>query len=225
VAPHAIVHRHGTTVFVSWKSVPQATYYAVGLRLGDGRGVSHTVAADKTMFTGVPVTDRLTATIYPVMSDGVTGPTATVARKAKRISDLGFVGIDRSNGAFTLTPGKTYTLRVLATKHPIYVDAAPVPAKPHGGNFPFTAAGERGGTPRWTMRVHLPSDIADNFHYWVIGVKVGRKTYDVKIHVLPPKHRSARILTIGGAATGSSSTLAVTTFTNGTMNFGLPASN
>lgn len=95
--------------------------------------------------------------------------------------------------------------------------------------------------PRWTMRVHLPSDIADNFHYWVIGVKVGSKTYHVKIHVLPPKQRSGKILMGGGPtvgvnggpataagsspATGTGAGLPVTTFTNGTVNFGLPASS
>jgi hypothetical protein len=167
------------------------------------------------------------------MSDGVTAPTATVARKAKRISKLGFVGVKRQNHSFNLTPGKTYTLRVLSEKHPTYIDAAPVPAQPHGGHFPFATSGMRDGTSRWTMRVHLPSDIADNFHYWVIGVTVGKKTYDVKIHVLPPKHRSARILmtgvpatgTSGSSATGTSGALSVTTFAGGVVNFGMPPSS
>ncbi len=70
---------------------------------------------------------------------------------------------------------------MLASKtQPVYVDAAPAPAVPHGATTGFFRDGSSGGVPRWHIYFYLSSS---QYRDWNVGVRVGSKLYTVHLHL------------------------------------------
>jgi hypothetical protein len=69
--------RGGTSVLISWAAVPHARRYAVGVSISDGRKLSLTTAQTSVRVSDVTASTTLTATVWPVMPDGVIGTSAS----------------------------------------------------------------------------------------------------------------------------------------------------
>lgn len=106
------------------------------------------------------------------------GNTATT-RVQVRVVSMMIQGAPYANGVYTLRKGRTYTVLVLSTTRPRYVDAALCPRTPHGLDHYFTKV----GTNRWAIGVTMDRGMRTG--YWNLGVKIGSTTRSIKAYVKP----------------------------------------
>ncbi|MCW2755868.1 MAG: hypothetical protein JWQ32_3279 [Marmoricola sp.] len=83
------------------------------------------------------------------------------------------------NGAYVVHAGRTYTLLVAAGSRPRYVDAALYPTMPRLLDHEFIKAGHN----RWALGDTFSTAMIHH-RYWYIGVRIGRHTHVLKVHVI-----------------------------------------
>jgi hypothetical protein len=71
-----------TRASIKWLRVPRAVRYAIGVNLGDGRKLSFTTTRVSVTVTKLTKADSVSATVWPVMPDGVIGKSATAKLKS-----------------------------------------------------------------------------------------------------------------------------------------------
>jgi hypothetical protein len=74
--------RAANSVLISWLPVPYASRYAVGVVVSDGRRLSLTTSRSSLRIPGVAANATLTATVWPVMPDGIVGASASAKLSA-----------------------------------------------------------------------------------------------------------------------------------------------
>ena len=114
-------------------------------------------------------------------------PTPKPTHKAKPVPQpkttavtVSISGISALNGTYRIRAGSLYNLVLVSKTQPVYVDAAPAPAAPHGATTGFFRDGSSGGVPRWHIFFYLKGS---QYRDWNVGVRVGSKLYTVHLRL------------------------------------------
>jgi hypothetical protein len=81
-ASRPVFTRAADSVRITWLPVPRASRYAVGVVVSDGRRLSLTTSKSSLSVPDVAADTTLTATVWPVMPDGIVGTSATAKLNA-----------------------------------------------------------------------------------------------------------------------------------------------
>ncbi|MEV5001413.1 Ig-like domain-containing protein [Nocardioides sp. LML1-1-1.1] len=99
-------------------------------------------------------------------------------RGTYRLPRIYLVGAPFRNGAWQVRAGEAYTLVVNGSRvRPYYVDAAPVPRKPHGRDHDLRRVGKQ----RWAITVTMQPGMGHD-RLWNLGVMIGKKLKVVRVH-------------------------------------------
>ena len=104
-----------------------------------------------------------------------------VSRTSATITVLAYylVGAPFENGAFTVHPGRVYTLVVThSARRPVYYDATVYPLRPTERDNAFYRAGHN----RWTLGILMQRSLRTH-PYWNIGVRIGSTLHIIKIRI------------------------------------------
>ncbi|SDS05777.1 40-residue YVTN family beta-propeller repeat-containing protein [Nocardioides scoriae] len=106
---------------------------------------------------------------------GNTSSTRLVARTTK----VAVSGAAMEGGRYVVRRGRTYTVLVAATSQPRWVNAAPAPRRPAGGNYAFTEIAKG----RWALGVSFNRP-TKHHTLWNFGTRVGGTTTVTTVKVV-----------------------------------------
>ncbi|MGN6610082.1 MAG: putative Ig domain-containing protein [Jatrophihabitans sp.] len=116
-------------------------------------------------------------TSYVATATDRAGNTASL-RGSYSVPGIYLLNTPYSNGTWQVQLGRNYTIVVSDSRvRPYYVDAAPVPQRPHGVDHVF----RRIGANRWALTVTIERCMGHD-RLWNLGVVTGRTLHSVRVH-------------------------------------------